>query len=110
MCQNFLKQVGPNVNVQIFRQCIFSCISLRALDARKYNVSEKNNHYRLNRNTYLMREKKFTRKCLMGLDARKFSCTKRSTFTVVIGVYRQSMCDLKSLFFTLLDSLFYKES
>ena len=40
------------VNVQIFAQYIFSRISRRALDARKYDVSEKMNHYRLYRNTY----------------------------------------------------------
>ena len=32
------------VNVEIFAQYIFSLISRRALDARKYDVSEKMNH------------------------------------------------------------------
>ena len=32
------------VNVEIFAQYIFSRISRRALDARKYDVSEKMNH------------------------------------------------------------------
>ena len=34
------------VNVEIFAQYIFLRISRRALDARKYDVSEKMNHYR----------------------------------------------------------------
>ena len=37
------------VNVHIFAQYIFSRISRRALDARKYDVSEKMNYYRSNR-------------------------------------------------------------
>ena len=40
------------VNVEIFAPYIFLRISRRALDARKYDVSEKMNHYRSNRNTY----------------------------------------------------------
>ena len=43
---------NDTVNVQISAQYIFSHISRRALDARKYDVSEKMNHYRSNRNTY----------------------------------------------------------
>ena len=38
------------VNIEIFAQYIFSRISRRALDARKYDVSEKMKHYRSNRN------------------------------------------------------------
>ena len=41
-----------NVNVQIFAQYIFSHILHGAVDARKYDVSEKMNHCRSNRNTY----------------------------------------------------------
>ena len=39
------------MNVEIFAQYIFSCISHRALDARKFDVtvSEKLNHNRTNR-------------------------------------------------------------
>ena len=36
------------VNVETFAQYIFSRISRRALDARKYDVSENINHYKLN--------------------------------------------------------------
>ena len=68
------------VNVEIFSQYIFSRISRSALDARKYDVSEKMKHYRSNRINYKMRENLSTRK---WLDARKFSCAKISTFTVV---------------------------
>ena len=70
------------VNVDIFVQYIFSHISRRALDVRKYDVSEKMNHYRSNRNTYWMHETLSTLKCHVGLDARKFSFTKISAFTV----------------------------
>ena len=48
-------EISPSlstVNVDIFAQYIFSRISRRALDARKYDLSEKVNHYRPNRNTY----------------------------------------------------------
>ena len=44
------------VNVEIFAQYIFSRISRCALDARKYDVSEKIKHYRSNRINYKMRE------------------------------------------------------
>ena len=70
------------VNVEIFTQYIFSRISRSALDARKYDVSEKMKHYRSNRINYKMRENLSTRKCHQGLDARIFSCAKISTFTV----------------------------
>ena len=36
------------VNVEIFAQYLFSHISRRAVDARKYDVSENKIHYRLN--------------------------------------------------------------
>ena len=53
-------------------------------DVRKYDVSENLNHYRLNgtRYRYKMRENMSTRKCHIGLNARKFSRAKISTFTV----------------------------
>ena len=70
------------VNVEIFAQYIFLRISRRALDARKFDVSENYNHNRTNRNKQLMRENLSTRICVLGLDARKFSCAKISTFTV----------------------------
>ena len=53
-----------------------------ALDARKFDVSVNSNHNRTNRNKQHMRENLTARTCLMGLDARKFSCAKISTFTV----------------------------
>ena len=37
------------VNVEIFAQYIFSRISRSVLGARKYDVSEKKNHYTANR-------------------------------------------------------------
>ena len=51
------------VNVDIFAQYIFSRISRRVLDARKYDVSEKINPYRANRINYYMRENMSTGKC-----------------------------------------------
>ena len=72
------------VNIEICAQYIFSCILRRALDARKYDVSENYNHNRTNRNKQHMRENLTARICVIGLDARKFSCAKISTFTVVI--------------------------
>ena len=50
--------------------------------ARKYDVSENLNHYRLDGIRYKIRENVSTRKGHIGLDARKFSCAKISTFTV----------------------------
>ena len=50
--------------------------------AQKYDVSESLNHYRLNGNRYKMRKNVSLRKCHIGLDARKFSAAKISTFTV----------------------------
>ena len=71
------------VNVEIFAQYIFSRISRRVLEAQKYDVSEKINHYRADRVNCPMRENLSMRKCRLGLDARKFSCAKISTFTVL---------------------------
>ena len=70
------------VNVEIFAQYIVSRVSRRALDARKYDASEKIDYYSANRNTCLMRGKLSTRKYNQWLAARKFSCAKISTFTV----------------------------
>ena len=70
------------VNVETFAQYIFSRISRRALDAPKFDVSEKFNQNRTNRNKQHMRKKLTARICVIGLDARKFSCAKISTFTV----------------------------
>ena len=54
-----------------------------ALDARKFDVSENYNHNRIDRNKQHMRENLTARIFLIGLDARKFSCAKISTFTVL---------------------------
>ena len=54
-----------------------------ALDARKFDVSENYNHNRTNRTKQHMRENLTGRIFLIGLDARKFSCVKISTFTVI---------------------------
>ena len=52
--------------------------------ARKYDVSENLNHYRLEGIRYKMCENMSARKGHIGLGARKFSCTKISTFTVLL--------------------------
>ena len=70
------------LNVEIFAQYIFSRISRRALDVRKFDVSENYYHKRTNRNNWYMRENLAARICLLMLDARKFSCAKLCTFTV----------------------------
>ena len=72
------------VNVDIFAQYIFSRILRRALDARKFDVSENYYHNRTNRISGYMRENLAARICLLMLDARKFSCAKICTFTVYI--------------------------
>ena len=51
--------------------------------ARKYDVSENLNHYRLDGIRYKIRKKLSTRKGQIGLDARKFSCAKISTYSTV---------------------------
>ena len=44
---------------EVFAQYIFSCISHRALDAQRYDVSENVNHYGLNEINYKMRENNY---------------------------------------------------
>ena len=70
------------VNIEIFAHYIFSRISRMVSYARKYDVSENLNHYRLDGIRYKMRKNMSTRKGHIGLGARKFSCAKISTFTV----------------------------
>ena len=82
----------------MFAQYIFSRISRSALNARKYDVSEKMKHYRSNRINNKMRENLSTRKCHQGLDARKFSCAKISTFTVI----KEDLCDILGLLHNIL--------
>ena len=48
--------VLTTVNVEISAQYIFSRISRRALDARKFDVSENYNHNKTNRNNQYMVE------------------------------------------------------
>ena len=50
------------VNVEIFAQYLFSHISRMVSDARKYDVSENLNHYRLNGIRCKMRENMSTQK------------------------------------------------
>ena len=50
--------------------------------SRKFDVSKNYNQNRTNRNKQHMRENLTARICVIGLDARKFSCAKISTFTV----------------------------
>ena len=52
------------------------------------NVSENYYHNRTNRINWHMRENQNTRIYSIGLDARKFSCAKISTFTVFNFLYR----------------------
>ena len=66
-----------------FRAVHISRISRMVSYARKYDVSENLNHYRLDRIRYKMRENISTRNGHIWLDARKFSCAKISTFTVL---------------------------
>ena len=54
------------------------------LDRQKYDVSENLNDYKSNGIRYVMRENLSTQKCHIGLDARKFSTAKISTFTVLL--------------------------
>ena len=70
------------VDVEIFAQYIFSRISRRAVDARKVDVSENYNHNRTIRINWYVRENIAARVCFQGLDARKYSSAKISTFTV----------------------------
>ena len=67
------------VNVEIFAQYIFSRISDRALDARKFDGSENYYHNRTNRINWYMRENLAARICLLLHDVRKFSCAKICT-------------------------------
>ena len=71
--------VYNTVNVEIFAQYIFS---RRALDARKFDVSENYYHNRTNRINWYMRENLAALICLLMLDARKCSCAKICKFTV----------------------------
>ena len=57
------------VNVENFAQYIFSRISRRALDARKFDVSENYTHDSTNRNKSHLRENLTVRICIIGLDA-----------------------------------------
>ena len=66
------------VNVEIFAQYI----SCRALDARKFNVSEKINYNSTNRINCSWCEYLITQKCLLGFNAKEFSGANISKFTV----------------------------
>ena len=74
---------ATTVNIDIFAQYIFSRISRMALDARKSDVSENYYHNRTGRINCYVRENLAARICLLMLDARKFSCAKICTSTVV---------------------------
>ena len=80
------------VNVEIFAQYIFLRVSRMVSNARKYDVSENLNHYRLDGIRHKMRENMSTRKGHIGLDARKFSCAKISTFTVIYCCLSNRLC------------------
>ena len=57
--------------------------SRKALDARKFVSSENYYHNRTNRINWYVRENFTARICVLLLDARKFSCAKICTFTVI---------------------------
>ena len=89
MCIALVQYVGAvyvyvcsTVNVEISAQYMFSPISRMASCARKYDVSEKIYQTRTKRTNSYLCEILVARKCLLRLDARKFSCAKISTFTV----------------------------
>ena len=67
------------VDVEIFAQYIFS---RRAIVAQKFDVSENYNHNRTIRINWWVRENIAAGVCFVGLDARKYSSAKISTFTV----------------------------
>ena len=71
------------MNIEYFTQYIFSRIWQRALDAQKFGVSEEITHNRTNRINWYVRENLATGRCLVRLDAQKFSSAKISTFTVL---------------------------
>ena len=75
------------VNVDIFAQYIFSRISRMALCAQKYDVSEKINQNGTKRTNSYLRANFVVQKCPLRLDARKFSCAKISTFTVICEMF-----------------------
>ena len=82
-CFTHMFESQVTVNVEIFAQYIFSRISGRALDARKLDVNENYYHNRTNRINWSMSENLAVRMCLLMLDARKVSCAKICTFTVL---------------------------
>ena len=92
------------VNIEIFAQYIFSRISRRALDARKFDVGENHHQNRTNRINWYMRENLAARICLLMLDAQKFSCAKICTFIVLILEAEILLFKVTSL------ALFYKPS
>ena len=75
--------------------------------ARKYDVSENFNHYRLDGIRYKIRENVSTRKGHIGLDARKFNCAKIFTFTVYCYANVQSRATVKCHHFILLKGILY---
>ena len=77
---HFITTLIVTINVEIFAQYIFSRM---ALYARKYYVSEKINQTSTHINNSNLRENLVARKCSLMLYARKFSCAKMSTFTVL---------------------------
>ena len=73
------------VNVYIFVQYIFSCILHRAVDVRKYDVSEKMKYYSANRINCYMDETLSMGKYQQGLAERKYRCAEISTSTVCLN-------------------------
>ena len=64
------------VNKEIFTQETFSCISHRALDARKFDVNKNYCRNRSNRINWYVRTHLAARICLLMLDARKLTARK----------------------------------
>ena len=84
------------VNVYIFAQYIFSHISRRVLDARKYDVSEKINHYNSDRINYRMRENWSTRKynILYSLMREHLAARKYLRSQYLVGTKLSGISDL----------------
>ena len=63
----------PTVNINIFPQYMFLRILRRALYLRKFDVGQNSNLNGTNRIDWYVRENLTTQKCLLVLDAQKFS-------------------------------------
>ena len=76
-------------NIEIFTQYIYfrAFRAVSSFGARKFNVSENYYRNRTNGIDWYVRENLSTQICLLVLGARKSSCAKISTFTVVLVLF-----------------------